>query len=201
MFAPIQRKRCMCVCVYCVLHLHRLGACAQDALSEPTHRKDFVIAPIQRKRCMCVCMCCVLHLQRLGARARDGGQACCSAGSHSRDIERKRCMCVCVYCVLHTHRFGARARDGRQACCSAGAHSRDIERNDACVFVCIVCCIYTGLERVHETGDRRAALLAPIAETLIGDATYMACTSATTPSPAEVIRRTLFFCLTAAELP
>ena len=151
----------MCVCVYCVLHLHRLGACAQDALSEPTHRKDFVIAPIQRKRCMCVCMCCVLHLQRLGARARDGGQACCSAG----------------------------------------AHSRDIERNDACVFVCIVCCIYTGLERVHETGDRRAALLAPIAETLIGDATYMACTSATTPSPAEVIRRTLFFCLTAAELP
>ena len=110
-------------------------------------------------------------------------------------------MCVCVYCVLHTHRFGARARDGRQACCSAGAHSRDIERNDACVFVCIVCCIYTGLERVHETGDRRAALLAPIAETLIGDATYMACTSATTPSPAEVIRRTLFFCLTAAELP
>eukprot|EP00967_Tisochrysis_lutea_P127314 scaffold216309_cov19-Tisochrysis_lutea.AAC.2 len=42
-----------------------------------------------------------------------------------------------------------------------------------------------GLERVHETGDRRAALLAPVAETLIGDATYMACTSAATPSPAE----------------
>ncbi|KAF5830082.1 hypothetical protein DUNSADRAFT_15043 [Dunaliella salina] len=42
-----------------------------------------------------------------------------------------------------------------------------------------------GLERVHETGDRRAALLAPVAETLIGDATYMACTSAVTPSPAE----------------
>ena len=34
------------------------------------------------------------------------------------------------------------------------------------MFACVVCCIYKGLERVHETGDKRAALLAPISETL-----------------------------------